>query len=256
MQVITELYFINNFIICMYTLYLGIQILRLNYSLIRVVLSSLICAVIMYVFTIIKSNSIYFIITSIVISCIFSAKYKDIYTYFYMIVINLALRISIVGLFLIVSLLLPSSQIYVSNITFQSSVLIVVFLVSILISMFSKKINKEKLQNKNYFLVEISNMDKKIRTLALLDTGNNIFSKSGQAVNIVSNKVFKCLDLIPVENVEIQTINGKSSLIVANATIKIYFDNGMNKIVNIMVGKSDNLMGAKIILNNNILEVI
>ncbi|NLL56139.1 MAG: hypothetical protein GX242_02885 [Clostridiales bacterium] len=91
--------------------------------------------------------------------------------------------------------------------------------------------------NSNILQVEIINSNYCCRTKAYYDTGNMVCTKNGEWVVIVSDVIYNKLMPAPSQEVKVATIKDEYSLLVTPILIKIYFEDGVNKIYKVMAGK-------------------
>lgn len=89
----------------------------------------------------------------------------------------------------------------------------------------------------NILRAEVVNANFGCRTNAYYDTGNMVCAENGERVVIVSAELYNKLMPAPVVNVRVGTIGGEYDMPATPILIKIYFEDGANKIYKVMAGK-------------------
>ncbi len=110
------------------------------------------------------------------------------------------------------------------------------FIITLLVGNIIFKLVPQRLKNSNLYKVTIENENAKIKSVGYYDSGNRVFTGSGEKVVFVPESVYNKLMPAREESIIISTINGKSIVKTTEATIKIYLDENENKIYKVNIG--------------------
>lgn len=128
------------------------------------------------------------------------------------------------------------------------------FIITVLVGNIIYKLLPQRLKNGNIYKVLIQNDNAKVSSLAYYDSGNRVFTNSGECVVFVSEEIYKKLMPARENSVVIATINGKSVIKTTSATIKIYLGEFENKIYKVSIGLGNMLnINTKILLHAEML---
>lgn len=110
-------------------------------------------------------------------------------------------------------------------------------IITFLVCYIKKKLLNVNRLNSNILRVELVNSNYCCRTNAYYDTGNMVSTKNGEWVVIVSEVIYNKLMPAPCEEVKVATVASEYTMQITPVLIKIYFEDGVNKIYKVMAGR-------------------
>lgn len=239
MVVYVEVLFINNFTLLLFVQYLCGVLLRSKNIMFRLIFTSLTGSIIYIVSLYLNAYGfillalIPFLLTALI------ANYSHAKDYLTAVFVFIALYFACIGSAVFVAYLANMEAVniiyFLGNIPFYISVSFIV--ITFLICYIKRRLLSINITNSNIFDAEMVNGHFCCRTKAYYDTGNTVFTKNGERVVIVSEYIYNKLMPASNEDVKVATISSEYTMPVTPILLKIYFNDGVNKIYKVMAGK-------------------
>lgn len=219
--------------------YLTLILLNKQINIIRLIISSLAGSII-YILSLYIDNYGYALISLLpFINTIILNSFCHVKDYLTSVFIFIALYFAIIGSSVFIAYLINIKSVniiyFLGYIPYYISISCIV--ITFLIIYIKKELLKINLINENILKAEILNENFSCRINAYYDSGNMIYAKNGEMVVIVNENLYN--ELMPATNVNITvaTITEEKCIPATPVLLKIYFQDGMNKIYKVMAGK-------------------
>lgn len=196
---------------------------------------------------------VYFVISPVLFLVFLQFRhFKEYITY---LLIALVLKLSCIGIVFITSLFISINitsifYIYGKIPAIGSAALLII---SVDVVYLKKNLMKIVKSNINLHKVQLIGQNGyRCQTIGYYDTGNNVCAKNGEGVIIMENGLYNKFEISGGERVIISTIAGSKTFYGTKILLRIYFEDGTNKIYKaIAVGGDIGTNKYKIILHNS-----
>lgn len=238
MVVYVEELFINNLTLLLFVQYLSCVLTNKNTDFGKILIAACIGSCIYIVSLYIGKYGYILLVVPFVNSAIITRTYH-IKEYLVFVFIFILLYFAIIGSSAFIAYLYGMDDVnilyFLGNIPFFISVSFAS--ITLFVCHIKKQLKSFNSLNSNVLRVEIINCNYCCRTNAYYDTGNMVCTKNGEWVVIVNEYLYNKLMPAPSEYVKVATVVSEYTMQITPILIKIYFQDGMNKIYKVMAGR-------------------
>lgn len=239
MVVYVEELFINNFTLLLFVQYL-ICVLTNNKSNFWKILISSILGSVFYIYSLYLDDYGYVLLALLpFFNTALILRFYHIKDYLTSVFIFIAIYFAIIGSSAFIAYLYGMKAVNLlylfGNVPFFVSVSFII--ITFIICYIKKRLLSINNLNYNIVRAEMINCNYCCRTNAYYDTGNMVCTKNGEWVVIVSEYIYNKLMPAPQNEVTVATVASEYAMPVTPVLIKIYFEDGANKIYKVMAGR-------------------